>query len=123
MGKIYRTTGKVSLYKMPYFDTSSFSQAKFIQKITVQLDIDGVPLLIFFTHKGDRFKVPHSVKITPDHNNSISFIYCGTLEPNKERVEYDIEIEYSVKVILDIIEDKRGFSITENQKNILLKKL
>lgn len=122
MEKIYKTVGKVSFYKLPQFNSLN-SQPEFVQKAAVQFDIDGVPLLVFLTYKGDCLKIPHLIEITPNHNNLISLIYCGILEPDKKRSEYDVKIKYSVKVILDIIESAREISISQEQKNILLKKL
>lgn len=122
MEKIYETVGKISFYKMPQLNPLT-SQKEFIRKAAVQFDIDGVPLLVFFAYKGDCFKIPHSVKITPDYSDSISFIYCGILEPDKERNEYDVKVKYSVKVILDIVESAWEIPISQEQKNILLKKL
>ena len=122
MGKIYRTTGKVSFYKMPQLNTSS-PQINFVQKVVVQFNIDGIPLLVFFTYEGNCLKIPYRVKIIPDCSDLISFIYCGILEPNEDRKEYNVKIEYSIKVILDIIEGMREFSMTSEQKNILLKRL
>ena len=122
MEKIYKTVGKISFYKIYQLNPLT-SQTEFIRKAAVQFDIDGVPLLVFFAYKGDCFKIPHSVKIIPDYSDLIYFIYCGILEPDIKRSEYDVKIKYSVKVILDIIENARETSISQEQKNILLKKL
>lgn len=120
MEKIYKTTGKISFYKIPQVNPLTF-QKEIVQKAAIQFKIDEVFLLVFLKCKGNCIKLPHVVKITPNYSNVVSFIYCGILGPDKNRKEYDIRVEYSIKIILDMIEG--GSSITSEQKNILLKKL
>lgn len=122
MEKIYKTTGVISFYKMPIVNPST-AQMTIVNKIAVQFNIDSISLLVFLTCKGDGIKIPYSIKITPDHSDSVTCIYCGLLEPDRKRKEYKVKIEYSVRVILDIVESNREAYIPEEQKNILLKKL